>query len=204
MARCRVNTFLIQVLSSRSKIRGNVIAFNNPTVEIDRKFPIPLDEAREIFTVIFGGPSHPSQEDLGRTPLLVRAGAIKDALEWLITNSYDYDDVTISSDNLSMCPESGMPFVVAFNHQFSNKSVENSCVNETDDEEGITSGQCPFILHGLVGDAAVNQPYWSMTAIAVCNLKRHNKIFVVGRSPQPESIYYNSSLYPKMFPWLFP
>ena len=177
VVRCRVNTYLVQVSSGRSKIKGNVIAFNNPTVEIYDKLPVPLYESKQIFTVIYSNPSRPSQEDLARTPLLVRAKYVKRALEWLIVNHYNYEGVAISETNLSTYPDNGMPFVVAFNAQTTNKFPENSSLNNINNEDGVVAGECPFILHGLLGNAAVHLPYCSMTAIAIRNLKTCSYVF---------------------------
>ena len=44
----------------------------------------------------------------------------------------------------------------------------------------------------------------ALTAVALKHLTDGGKILAIGHSSQPESIYNNSQLYPKMFPQLFP
>ena len=89
----------------------------------------------------------------------------------------------------------------------SNKDPEATAVNDTEEDEGIEQGECPFVVHGLTGSnlerLAHSRPH-EITTRAVEYFKSGGKVLGIGQAEQPESIYDNPQLYPQMFPWLFP
>ena len=89
----------------------------------------------------------------------------------------------------------------------SNPDPESTAVNNTEDNEGTDTGDCPFIVHGLTGANLESlgklRPY-EVTARAVDHFKSGGKALGIGQAENPESLYDNPQLYPQMFPWLFP
>jgi len=75
-------------------------------------------------------------------------------------------------------------------------------VNE-DDDNGVDSGECPFVVHGLVSADIENKTAGELRAIALKHLL-NGKMLGIGHAATPESIYDNPQLYPQIFPWLFP
>ncbi|KAF5379241.1 hypothetical protein D9615_006090 [Tricholomella constricta] len=146
----------------------------------------------------------PTDEDYQRAPVLVRRRAVRDALEWLILNHFDYSDVAISDENLSKYPEDSPPVSVVYKQSDTNKIAEAMSVHDNGDEEGIDSGEVPFIVHGLMGDQLGTKSVESLKGIALKHWNSGGKALRVGHSGKMESIYNNPDLYPQMFPWLFP
>ena len=72
ISRVRHNRCIIKVASGRYKMRANAIMFKHPTPKIYQTLPPPSKEFDEVLAVIFTGPCKPTQEDIQRTPFLVR------------------------------------------------------------------------------------------------------------------------------------
>jgi hypothetical protein len=204
IARVRHNRCIIQVSSGGRKLHSNAIIFANPTPKIYQILPPPVEELDDVLAFIFTGPAQPTQEELKRTPLLVRRNKVTLALEWLKLNHVDYHDIDISYRNIQGYPEEGPPVVVDYRRSNSNKVPEATSVHDMEDEMGTEEGDCPFVVHGITGEHLMNKTLTALTAIAVSHLNRKGKVLAVGHEEKPESIYDNPKLYSQMFPWLFP
>ena len=99
-------------------MRANAIMFKHPTPKIYQTLPPPSEEFDEVLAVIFTGPCKPTQEDIQRTPFLVRQNQVKRALRWLKLNHPDYADISISEKNLSQYPEMQPLYVLNIRTQF--------------------------------------------------------------------------------------
>ncbi|KAA1478950.1 hypothetical protein DENSPDRAFT_788608, partial [Dentipellis sp. KUC8613] len=153
--------------------------------------------------IIFIGTIKPTEKEFRRTPLLVRRNKVADALEWLKLNHIDYTDLDISYDNLNQYPETCPPVVVEC------KLVENpnepgSLSVDNTEEGGVESGECPFIVHTLLGSEVEAKSFEEQKAIAMKHLLDGGKVLGIGHAETPQSIYNNPHLYPQIFPWLFP
>ena len=85
-----------------------------------------------------------------------------------------------------------------------NKVVEAKSVFDMHNEEGTDSGKCAFIVHGLTGEQHDAKLPNELKAIAMKHWNQGGKVLGIGHSPELQAIYDNPSLYPQMFPWLFP
>ncbi len=171
--------------------------------------PPTREELDEVLAFMYIGLNVPTQKEFQRTPLLVRRNKVAMALEWLKLNHADYADLEILyKKNLSEYPEHEPPVVVNFTQSMgSNKDPESTAVNDNEEDEGTEQGACPFVVHGLTGidmDHMGKHCRYEITARAVEYFKSGGKVLGIGQAEQPESIYHNPQLYPKMFPWLFP
>jgi len=72
IARIRHNRCLVRVSSGRAKMIANCIMFANPTAELYSVLPPSREELSEVLAFVFLGSARPSDEDLQRTPMLVR------------------------------------------------------------------------------------------------------------------------------------
>ncbi|KAK0442068.1 hypothetical protein EV421DRAFT_1710965 [Armillaria borealis] len=86
----------------------------------------------------------------------------------------------------------------------SNKPPESTSVFDTEEEDGVRDGWCPFIVHGLFGQDIATQTSEEVKLLTIQYYENNSKYLSVGQSSQPQSIYNNPMLYPSMFPWLFP
>lgn len=206
IARVRHNKCIVRVSSGMHKMRANVIMFDAPIPKVYDILPPPRDELDEVLAFIFVGPSNPTPEELRRVPLLVSRNKVARALEWLKLNHADYQDLTISYENLKTYPENEPPVFVKTQiwDGKSNKDPEATAVYDNEDEDGVEEGDCPFVVQGLTGEQLGSMNAKGLAAAALKHLKEGNKVLAVGHAPEPESMYKNPQLYPKMFPWLFP
>ncbi|KAJ2911693.1 hypothetical protein MD484_g8721, partial [Candolleomyces efflorescens] len=127
----------MRVASGHSKMIANVIAFASPVVKVYQHLPPRRDELSEVLAFIFTGIKPPTEEDLGRTPMLVRRNAVSEALEWLKLNHADYADLVIDQDALASYPESGVPveIIVKTSADGSNIIASATSIHDTSDED---------------------------------------------------------------------
>ncbi|TFK59305.1 hypothetical protein BDN72DRAFT_905976 [Pluteus cervinus] len=183
---------------------SHAIAFEAPTARIYSELPPHREEMDQVFAILFTGPAQPTDEDFARTPLLVRRKKVIQALQWLKLNHKDYVDVGISQSNMEEYPEDTPPVAVVYKQSESNKIPEAQDLADNEEEDGVESGDCPFVVHGLSGEAMVTKTAETLKGIALKHLNSEGKMLAIGHNEEPESIYKNPSLYPQMFPWLFP
>ena len=93
---------------------ANAVMFEHPMQKIYSALTPPIEEMDELLAFIFTGPCQPSDNDLRRTPLLVRQNKVARALEWLKLNHKDYSDLEISYKNLACYPEDLPPVVINY------------------------------------------------------------------------------------------
>ena len=204
IARVRHNRCVIRVTGGMHKMRANAITFANPTPKVYQVLPPPIEELDEVLAFIYTGPCRPTTEDFKRTPLLVRRLKVSKALEWLKLNHIGYKDLIVSHKNLNSYPEDGPPVVVDYRRSVKERDPEAVGQGDNDLEDGTSDGACPFVVHSLTGEELVTKSLKALIAIAVDHMEQNRKVLAIGHEADPQSIYHNPSLYPKMFPWLFP
>ncbi|KAF8813077.1 hypothetical protein BYT27DRAFT_7085330, partial [Phlegmacium glaucopus] len=207
ISRIRHNRCLVRVSSGRAKLTANVIMFSNPTVKVYLALPPSRQDISEILAFVFQGPIKPSDEDIKRTPMLVRRNNVKDALEWLKLNHIDYEDLHISIDNLNSYPLSGVPVNIEYvktDPNSGNKIAMAMSVHDNEFEEGTTDGPCPFTVHGLTGPEFEQMSIDNLKARALQHLAEGGSTLGISHDDKPQSMYDNPQAYLQMFPWLFP
>ena len=205
IARIRHNCCFIRVASSGLKKKtAHVIAFESPLPKVYHTLPPPVEDMDDVLAILFTGPSKPTEQDLARLPLLVRRNHVGKVLEWLKLNHVDYKDLNISYDNLEKYPEDTPPMSLEYRVEESNKVPEGTSSFDNEVNDGVATGECPFIVHGLTGVQLETKTIDAQKAIALQHWSNKVKALAIGRSPHTESIYDNPGLYPQLFPWLFP
>jgi hypothetical protein len=96
------------------------------------------------------------------------------------------------------------PVSIEYKEMSTNKTPEGTSVFDMEDEDGVEDGDCPFMVHGLTGEALNTMSTNALKAKALQHLNSQGKILAVGHAEHAESIWRNPQLYPQMFPWLFP
>jgi hypothetical protein len=203
VARIRHSFCSIRVASGMRKMKAHAIAYQQPLPKVYDILPPPIADLQEVLAVMFTGPCRPTSMDFQRTPFLVRHNHVKQALDWLILNHADYEDISISMDNLNEYPEDMPPVSIEYKQMMHNKTPEGTSVHDME-EEGTADGQCAFTVHGLTGEDLNIMSINAVKVKALQHLNSQGKFLAVGHSENPESIWHNPQLYPQMFPWLFP
>ena len=205
VARVRVNSCFIRVASSGlRKMASHVIAFESPVPKLYQCLPPPVEDLDEVLAILFTGPCKPSEKEFKRTPLLVRRKKVADALKWLKLNHVDYANLEISYEELNRYPENEPPASIHYQHSLSNKVEEGTSVFDNAPDDGVEEGDCPFVVHGLTGDQLTVKSTSALKGIALCHWNSRGAALAISHDPSPQSIYNNPSLYPQIFPWLFP
>ena len=204
IARIRHSFCSIRIASGMRKMKAHAIAYQQPIPKIYNVLPPPKADIEEVIAIMFTGPCKPTSADFKRTPFLVRRNNVKSALEWLILNHSDYENVTISSNNLNEYPEDMPPVSIEYKAMTHNKNPESTSMHDMDDEDGTEEGDCAFTVHGLTGQELTIMTTNAVKVKALHHLNSQGKFLAIGHSEQPESIWHNPQLYPQMFPWLFP
>ncbi|KAF9050081.1 hypothetical protein BJ165DRAFT_1414089 [Panaeolus papilionaceus] len=199
ISRVRHNYCVVRVSNGHAKMIANAIAFEQPSWKIYNTLPIALSELDDVLSVVFTGKVRPSPEDLRRTPVLVRRKRVQAALEWLRLNHKDYYDLTIDHAVLNTYPLDDTNVDDEGNVLDATKSVFDSI-----EEVGTSSGPCPFTVHGLSADVMSEMTTTQRKATALQHMINGGSSLAIGHAEDVQSIYNNPSLYPQMFPWLFP
>jgi hypothetical protein len=205
VARVRINSCFIRVASSGlRKMASHVIAFESPVPKIYKKLPPPIEDLDEVLAILFTGPCKPTEKEFQRTPLLVRRNHVVNALEWLKLNHSDYADLEIAYDELDRYPEDLPPVSVQYQHSLTNKVAEGTSVFDDALDDGVQQGNCPFVVHGLMGEELDTKTITVLKGIALRHWNNHGAALAISHDATPQSIYNNPNLYPQIFPWLFP
>ncbi|KAJ7171045.1 hypothetical protein C8R46DRAFT_846864, partial [Mycena filopes] len=208
IARVRHNRCVVRVNTGRVRMSANAIMFAQPVLSIYLKLPPSKAELNEILAFVFTGSAAPTQEDFDRTPMLVRRQKVLEALEWLKLNHEGYKDLEISRENLMLYPERGVPVVVDYRRSTDSVVESNppglTSVHERPKERGTRSGRCTFAVHGLTGEEYATASMKTIKHVALQHLIRGGKMLGIGRAEKPTSMYDDVTVYPGMFPWLFP
>lgn len=206
VARVRTNRCVVRVSCGQSKMMANAISFASPMVKVYHHLPPPRDDLEEGLAFLFTGISPPTDEDLKRTPMLVRRNVVKRALDWLKLNHADYSDLQIDYSALNSYPEEGIPLHIkkCIVEDATNIVAAATSVHDTEEEQGATAGECPFSVCGLIGSSLEGMSMATRKAIALHHLRTGGSVLAIGHQEKPESMYDNPQLYPQIFPWLFP
>lgn len=207
ISRVRYNQCVVRVSQGHAKMVANVIAFEHPSKKIYERLPMGRHELSEVLSIVYTGIEPPSDDDLKRTPVLVRRDKVRAALEWLKLNHKDYEDLTIDYEVLETYALESVPIGLLRKEvlpEGGNILAAAKSVFDNTFEEGTTDGMCPYSVSGLTaerhGSMTTSQRKWA----GLQYLKNGGTSLAVGHDMSPQSIWNNPSLYPKMFPWLFP
>ena len=215
IAKVIYNYCIVRVFTGAQKMRANAISHAIPMPKVYDILPPAKSECEELLACLYISPYAPKDSEYKRTPFVIRRNKVRAALEWLKLNHQDYANIEISEENLAQYEENKIPVEVIYqkSDQSSNKDPEATAVNDNEEEEGTSEGQCPFVMNTLTVDEYnalldPTKPFAStrdiIIARAISYFKRKGKVLGIGHAEEPESIYNNPQLYPQMFPWLFP
>lgn len=206
VARVRTNRCVVHVSSGQSKMMANAISFSAPTVKVYSRLPPTREDLEEGLAFLFTGVAPPTDEDMKRTPMLVRRNVVKRALDWLKLNHCDYSDLQIDMEALKSYPDEGIPVHIkkAIAENGTNVIAAATSLHDTGEDHGTESGPCPFTVCGLIGSSLDSMTMATRKAVALHHLRVGGSVLTIGHSETPQSMYDNPQLFPQIFPWIFP
>ena len=205
IARVRINSCFVRVAASGlRKMTSHVISFESPVPKVYHRLPPLVEDLEEVLAILFTGPCSPTDKDYQRTPLLVRCSYVARALEWLKLNNAYYADLEIAYDELARYPECTPPVTVEYRHSLTTKIEEGTSSFDNGEEVGVDDGECPFVVHGLMGEQYETMSVEALKGIALRHWNNGGGALAVSHSAKSKSIYNDPGLYPQAFPWLFP
>lgn len=205
IARYRHSFCVAQVARSGQRfLATNVIIFGQPVDRMYSALPPPRQDIEQCLAILFVGAAKPTDEDVRRTPFLVRHSNVLRALNWLQLNNPHYSDITISLENLATYPEDSPPVCVIHRPHSSTAGPENLAVYESGNERSVTDGESSFVVHTLHAHDLARMTYDAKVAAAIRHFEDGHAALAYGHDPAPQSIYHNCDLFPRMFPWLYP
>lgn len=204
IARRRHNAFMVEVRRGQRKMRANAVTFTQPVEKVYDELPPPREDLDATLAILFTGSCAPTEDDLDRTPFLVRHNAVRAALHWLRVNHSDYANVVISENNLSTYPSQQLPVNVIFRETDGSLGTESLSGYHDDTVQGTREGACPFTVQGLVGKDVATLSYAKLLSKAVKHFQTGGRVLSYGHDNLPDSIFHDPTLFPSMFPWLFP
>ncbi|KAI0739528.1 hypothetical protein C8Q80DRAFT_1054204, partial [Daedaleopsis nitida] len=172
ISRVKHNICILKVhVSGMSKMKANIVSHSSPMPKIYSVLSPAREDLDEVLAFMYIGPNVPTHKEFKCTPMLVCQNKVKEALKWLKLNHSDYTNLDISYSNLEEYPEDEPPVII--NHTQSmalNKDSESTAVNDSEEDDGVEQGDCPFVVHGLtrtnLNRLAGLRPY-EITACAV-------------------------------------
>ncbi|RDX51841.1 hypothetical protein OH76DRAFT_1346286, partial [Lentinus brumalis] len=204
IARNRHSFCVAQVSCGQRFLASNVIVFGQPVARMYDALPPPKKDIEECLAILFVGSAKPTDEDIRRTPFLVRLHVVLAALRWLQLNSAAYADIRISMENLATYADNEPPVGIIYRRTGPAAPDESLAVYEASNERSVDEGDCVFTVHGLSSSEFVNMTYEAKLATAIRHFDTGGRALAYGHDQQPESMYHNADLYPRMFPWLYP
>ncbi|PCH37355.1 hypothetical protein WOLCODRAFT_45468, partial [Wolfiporia cocos MD-104 SS10] len=195
-------------------MRGNIIIHPQRPENLATILPLPVADIITPICVIFVGSSPPSREWL-RTkakPLIVRREMVRCALVWLKENNPLYAEVQIDHSAVDALPTHDI-LPVHVEHVLPSEAQEsltshydpsyNPVPHDTPNSEPTTA-EVPF--HNIVvTDVDAHAPSHELRAAALRHVKAKGGGYLrMPHDPQPVNEFCNPSLFPMMYPTLFP
>ncbi|KAJ7673935.1 hypothetical protein DFH06DRAFT_913363, partial [Mycena polygramma] len=232
IALCRAKCWIIQLREddgdtsipiAQRGVRGHIIVYPQRPSAIAQTLPPPIEDIVTPICVVFVGSQPPTAEWLREkaTPLVVRKERVQNALTWLKVHNHLYRDVTIDTAALDQIPdESILPFHVQ--HIIPNAGID---VTTSDYVPGSSQpppapaapvvpnlseifdpapSSVPF-QSVVVADVDGNAPSHELRSAALEHMKKPGSNYIeLPHDPNPTNEFNNPSLFPMMYPTLFP
>ncbi|THU84822.1 hypothetical protein K435DRAFT_686827, partial [Dendrothele bispora CBS 962.96] len=189
-------------------VKGHIIVYpQNPTSVLDL-LPPPLEDMCTAACVIFVG-SHPPSQDWLRekaTPLIFRKEKLQRALEWLRTHNPLYRDVRINQAFLDgLQDEEILPVRIEHVYPDSSTSVVNSSYDNNAGRDDGPDDSAVAFERVVVSDVSGNESSTVLKRAASKHVRQKQGSYVrLPHGSQPASEFDNQSLFPMMYPTLFP
>ena len=219
IALCHARCIMVQLKTMRGNqisqraYRGHAIFHQQDTTKVETLLPPSIEDILTPICVLFIGSTRPSFKWIREhaKPLVVRADRVRRALQWLKINNPLYASITINHEVLNAIEkEGGLPYhveyaddgkVAAAPTSTHDPNLRSSVVLGCDEE--ATPGDIPF-ENLVVSDLDNTSTPQDLRAAALRHLMSGKGFFMYGHSAVLESEYHNSTLFPSLYPTLFP
>ncbi|KAJ7633383.1 hypothetical protein DFH06DRAFT_1004333, partial [Mycena polygramma] len=207
IALCRAKCWIVQLREddgdttipiSQRGVKGHIIVYPQRPSAIAQTLPPPIADVITPICVVFVGSKAPTAEWLKEkaTPLCVRKERVQNALAWLKIHNHLYLDVVIDNAAIDEIPdESILPFHIQH-------IIPNDGIDITTSDYIPGSSQPPSVV---VADVDGNAPSSELRSAALAHMKRPGSNYIeLPHDPNPANEFDNPSLFPMMYPTLFP
>ena len=213
--------------TAQRALKGNLIIYPQHPSDVAKKLPLSVEEITSPICVLFVGSNPPSNEWL-RTkakPLAICAHKVRAALQWLKAHNHLYKDIEIDdSVILQLQSNPVLPFHIEHINSShatdaSTSGYDPSCEDNTSHSANSTICSDPLgtmfpapppdpdvsfpsvVIREIENTVSSSQ----MAAAAICHLKKKGGGYLqIPHDSQPANEFFNTELFPKMYPTLFP
>jgi hypothetical protein len=221
VARCRAKLCVIKLQDHRGDvelptvqrgIKGHVIVFPQHPETVSNVMPAPLSDIVTPICVVFCGSNKPSLQWLKEKarPLVVRREIVLRALRWLQAHNHLYKDVFIDETRIALLPEEG---VLDYNVEHIPLSAASRVLvsrYDAAESDGIGDTLLPpphdnvQFESVIITDVNAHAPAHQLKAAALRHAKRGGSFIQVPHDPNPVNEFFNPSMFPMLYPTLFP
>ncbi|KAI1781877.1 hypothetical protein LXA43DRAFT_907387 [Ganoderma leucocontextum] len=204
--------------NSQRGFKGHIIVYPQKPDQVARTLPPSLHDASQAVCVIFVGSRAPTLEWLrdSASPLIVRRQKVVAALQWLKTHNVLYRDVEIDLARLNALPDEDLLPVHVEHVQPS--AAQDAATARYDEQptaqtaEPELSASARNRVHDevhfqkvVVMDVDGRAPANELRSAAVRHIKEKGGGYIeVPHGPKPVNEFCNPSLFPSIYPCLFP
>ncbi|KAJ6451244.1 hypothetical protein C8R47DRAFT_951790, partial [Mycena vitilis] len=219
IALCRAKCWIVQLREddgdttipiSQRGVKGHIIVYPQRPSAIAQTLPPPIADVTTPICVVFVGSKPPTPEWLKEraTPLCVRKERVQNALTWLKIHNHLYLDVVIDNAAIEEIPDDAiLPFHIQH-------IIPNAGIDVTTSDYIPGSSQPPIFnpppssipfQSVVVADVDGNAPSSELRSAALAHMKRPGSNYIeLPHDPNPANEFNNPSLFPMMYPTLFP
>lgn len=222
VARCRAKCCIVKLQdhrmnvslpSSQRGIRGNIIVYPQRVGKLAHILPPPVDDVIHPICVIFVGHVPPSQSWLKDKahPLVVRREVVRRALVWLKAHNPLYKDIEIKETHLQALPVDGLldytiEHIAPSSQQEALESRYDTGVSKENADDSLPPDESSEIEFSnlVITDVDAHAPANDLKAAALRHFKQGGAFHAVAHEPAPVNEFFNPSLFPMLYPTLFP
>ncbi|KAI0669330.1 hypothetical protein C8Q78DRAFT_945336, partial [Trametes maxima] len=188
IARSRHSFCVAEVARSHQRfLAANVVVFGQPIDRLYDVLPPPCKEIELCLAILFVGHATPTDEDVRRTPFLIRRNVVLNTLRWLKLNNRLYAPVEISMENLNSFPDDRPP-VGILNRPGSDATPSEAAapVYDGDPVRAVGDGEASFVVHTLDAPDLAHMTYEAKVALAISHFERGGAAIAYGHNKDPE------------------
>lgn len=194
---------------SQTGFRGHIIVYPQNPSSIASFLPPRIEEITSLICILFIGSTKPTLKWLYEKakPLAVRAGKVRNALVWLKRHNTLYQDIILNETVLDSLPENGiLPFHI---EHIPSKKNQDSLTSTYDNLRNIKSGENQnneiTFEKLIITDVEGHTTAKDLRVAALNHIqKKGGSYLTIPHDTNPECEFNNPSLFPKMYPTLFP